>query len=372
MAIDLRHLRYFAAVAEDGQVSRAARTLYMTQPALSQALRHLELELGVALFVRHPRGVTLTRAGEDVLARARETLAAADSVLAAAAAHQRGRQGELIVGALPETFAFLEQPLLLLRRARPDLRVEVRALDFATQESAVRQREIDIAVVAAPDPDLSTFVLDRRPLVLAMSPSHPLAVKHQISVADLGDAVFPRAHKDVPERWADAFWLTRERGARPRLTDQAAVSASQVLPLIVNGQCVSPSMTYLTDTHTGGFVLARPLVDAEPMSTAFTWTKRTSAVAAFVEVLACARENGQLVAARRSRLVRSALPRTENPFALPQRNEGFRQTLTRWRSGASTQTRTAPALCSRSAWRRQGHAHDGRSCRPLRARRIGH
>jgi DNA-binding transcriptional LysR family regulator len=295
MAIDLRHLRYFAAVADDGQVSRAARTLYMTQPALSQALRHLEAELGVTLFTRHPRGVTLTRAGADVLVQARETIAAADSVLAVAAAHHRGQQRELIVGAMVETFPFLEEPLRLFRRARPDIRLHVRALDFATQESALRGREVDIAVVVAPAPDLQSFVLGSRPLVLAMSSGHPLAVKQQISLADLDDAVFPAAHKDVPERWADAFWLTQERGARPRLTTETAVSAAQVLPLIVNGQCVSPSMTYLTNAY-AGLVVARPLVGVEPMSIAVTWTKRTSASAALVDVLACAREHGQLAA----------------------------------------------------------------------------
>ena len=67
MAVELRHLRYFAAVAEHGQVSRAARALYLTQPALSQALSQLERNLGFALFERMPHGMQLTPAGREVL-----------------------------------------------------------------------------------------------------------------------------------------------------------------------------------------------------------------------------------------------------------------------------------------------------------------
>src|SRR3954471_12227484 len=94
MAIELRHVRYLAAAAEAGQVSLAARRLHIAQPALSQAIRGLERELGTALLHRHARGVELTEAGEAFLARARTAIVAVDEAIEAA----RSRSECLSVG----------------------------------------------------------------------------------------------------------------------------------------------------------------------------------------------------------------------------------------------------------------------------------
>src|SRR3954451_9157492 len=94
MGVELRHVRYLAAAAEAGQVSLAARRLHMAQPALSQALRGLERELGVALLHRHARGVELTDAGEAFLAKARIAIAATDEAIQAA----RRLRDQLVIG----------------------------------------------------------------------------------------------------------------------------------------------------------------------------------------------------------------------------------------------------------------------------------
>src|SRR3712207_9457166 len=95
MAIELRLLRYFAVVAEERHVGKAAARLYISQPALSQQIRALEEQVGLPLFVRHARGVELTDAGEILLQEARAVLGGSDRLEAAAEELRRGRAGRL-------------------------------------------------------------------------------------------------------------------------------------------------------------------------------------------------------------------------------------------------------------------------------------
>lgn len=97
-SVELRQLRYLVAIAEEGNLGRAARRLFVSQPALSYALKELETELGVKLFDRHAGGVRATAAGEDVVAEAREALRQAERVVEAAGRHLRAATGVLRVG----------------------------------------------------------------------------------------------------------------------------------------------------------------------------------------------------------------------------------------------------------------------------------
>jgi DNA-binding transcriptional LysR family regulator len=292
MAVDLQHLRYFAAVAEEGQVSRAAQRLYVTQPALSQAVRRLERDVGVELFARHSHGVALTAAGEDVLVEARAALAAADRVVAAAAAHKRGQGGALVVGALPDAVEMLGEPLATFRRARPDISVEVRLCSFSDQESALRDRVVDMALLWAPAADFNVFELSRQPLMLAMCTNHRLAHQPSVTIDDLDGEVFPGIHPDVPASWSDRYWLTEERGAPPRVTEVPATTSMQVILQVFNGRCVSPAPADLTDRHAHGLIVAKPILNIAPLTFGFAWTQTTAAVSAFVETLRCTHEAG--------------------------------------------------------------------------------
>src|SRR5258708_16865814 len=96
--MELRHLRYFVAVAHEGHITRAAEKLHMQQPPLSQQIKALEEEIDAALFVRHPRGVTLTDAGRSFLADAEAVLAAVHRAAAPARRTARGATGRIAVG----------------------------------------------------------------------------------------------------------------------------------------------------------------------------------------------------------------------------------------------------------------------------------
>src|SRR6201999_3523498 len=98
MAMELRHLRYFVAVAAEGHITRAAERLGIQQPPLSQQIRALETELDVQLFRRHPKGVELTQAGTALLAEARDILRQVDHAVTAVRRTARGEAGRIGIG----------------------------------------------------------------------------------------------------------------------------------------------------------------------------------------------------------------------------------------------------------------------------------
>src|SRR5688572_11505218 len=121
MAIELRLLRYFAAVAEERHVGHAAARLFISQPALSQQIRSLEEQVGVPLFVRHPRGVELTEAGEVLLEEARALLGESERLEATVEDLRRGRTAGVRVGLPPGLPRSLFPELLAaLREREPD------------------------------------------------------------------------------------------------------------------------------------------------------------------------------------------------------------------------------------------------------------
>jgi DNA-binding transcriptional LysR family regulator len=187
MDVELRHLRYFVAVAEAQSFSRAATRLRITQPALSRQVRDLEVELGVRLFERAGRQVTLTGEGDDLLRRSRELLAGAEALGERARAFQGGAAGILRLGATPQTLqSLLARFLVGYRRAWPG--VDVRLTEDGGVEllGRVERGELNLAIGQMP-PDES---LRGRPLfplqVLAvMAHGHRLGRRSTIEASEL-------------------------------------------------------------------------------------------------------------------------------------------------------------------------------------------
>ncbi len=152
MAVDLRQLRYLVAVADAGSVSGAARSLYITQPALSIALRNLEREVGVPLLNRHRRGVDLTPAGVAFLARAQLALQHVDEATVIArrvGTHPTG--GEITIGLLPATFSRIPRALLTaFSTERPGLRVTYRELSYIGHTRDLLTGTVDAAFLWPP------------------------------------------------------------------------------------------------------------------------------------------------------------------------------------------------------------------------------
>lgn len=176
--MELRHLRYFVSVAELGSVSRASEKLFVAQPALSAQIRQLEEEVGVPLFVRLPRGVRLTAAGESFLEDARIILSRTLQAARRARSREQDQQQVFRIGLVPSaTHGWLPAVLNRLREEGHGLRVEVRELITSRQLQALRDNEIEIGL-GRPGPGLDErFVLAviDDPYCLALPQGHPLA-----------------------------------------------------------------------------------------------------------------------------------------------------------------------------------------------------
>src|SRR4029078_2770753 len=176
--LELRHLRYFIAVAEELHFGRAARKLGITQPPLSLQIQRLEAELGVQLFERTNRRVQLTPAGKTLLEEGRHVVSAFSSATDAARRAARGETGSLTV-AFAASVMFLSLPRIIRRfRAQfPSVRLELRELPPGSQIVALRNGELDIGFLREPPPDaeLTTETVMREELLLALSTRHALA-----------------------------------------------------------------------------------------------------------------------------------------------------------------------------------------------------
>jgi DNA-binding transcriptional LysR family regulator len=191
--MELRHLRYFLAVAQHGHFGRAAESLGIRQPPLSQQIQALEGELGVQLFVRSHRGSELTPAGEAFAEHARHCLAAAESARSEAQRVARGDSGHLVIGFLPSAFdTVLPKVLATFTRRWP--RVALEPVEFTLTSQAIselRRGSVDwvigrplIATASSEDDLLALRLTDDR-ISVVLPKSHPLASRSRISPASL-------------------------------------------------------------------------------------------------------------------------------------------------------------------------------------------
>jgi DNA-binding transcriptional LysR family regulator len=190
---ELRHLRYFVAVAQELSFSRAADRLHMAQSPLSAAIRQLERELGVRLFERTTRSVRLTAAGERLLERGVPALAAVEDALADAARAGRGVVGTLRLGCSPAARHELRPALLARVRAElPDVAVEVSEATSGALRRELLGGRLDAALVfcAEPTPGVARQVVSNDALHVLMRASHPLAARADVTLAELARGRF--------------------------------------------------------------------------------------------------------------------------------------------------------------------------------------
>jgi len=198
--IELRHLRNFVAIAEEGSFTRAAERLWVAQPGLSAQIRRLEAELDVRLFERRPRGVNLTEAGTLFLERARATLAAADAASSTGSDLKGGVAGTLRVG-LATPARWKGTGALLERFARERDGVELTVLEGygGTLWHDLRDSRLDavIAPSSFESPDLRTLKLGTEPWVVLLAEGHRLAGRGPVEPWQLqGEQIAVTAHRD--------------------------------------------------------------------------------------------------------------------------------------------------------------------------------
>lgn len=223
--LELRHLRYFVAVAEELHFGRAAQRLGMAQPPLSQQIQRLEQIIGARLFERTSRRVQLTDAGNALLPDARRLLAGAAAALLAARRAGRGEQGELRV-AFAATVMFLALPEIIraFRDRFPGVHLDLREMPTGPQLAGIKAGEIDIGFVREPEPDpeLEIVTVMREPLRIAVPKGHPLASRATISVRHLADEPFVLFPAELaPGLHAQVMALCRAAGFTPRVVEES-------------------------------------------------------------------------------------------------------------------------------------------------------
>jgi len=191
--IELRHLRYFLAVAEELNFSRAALRLHISQPPLSQQIREMEERLETKLFMRSKRKVELTNAGRALVPYAKKLLREMENGLWAAHAAGKGQLDELRIGTIfsaPLVPAF-GKSIQHFRNAYPSVRLVIQEMRHAQHVKALNNNEIDLAFTwqIAPliDKKFKSVILSVDPLYLCLPATHRLAIKKQISIADLAE-----------------------------------------------------------------------------------------------------------------------------------------------------------------------------------------
>ena len=194
--MDLRHLRYFVAVAEERHFSRAAQRLHVSQPPLSQQIQALETELGVPLFTRGRGGVQRTAAGDALLPLARGILDAVEHAMTQTRRVGRGETGRLTVG-FAGSMPFTDiMPRLLrdYRAAWPQVTLDLREQPSQAQIDDLLAHRLDLGFIRPTtlmhDARLATLVVQREPLLAAVHSDHPLAAQARVSLADLRDQPF--------------------------------------------------------------------------------------------------------------------------------------------------------------------------------------
>jgi len=240
--MELRHLRYFIAVAEWKGFSHAARRLYISQSAISGQISDLENEIGVQLLLRNRRQVTLTDAGQVFLEEAKKVLAAADNAIESARRAIRGQVGNLRIGFFTNGIGvFFSSLIREFRKTHPDVKLSLFEMSARLQMEALVNNEIDIAFTRELDPQftaaLTSELLFTEPLVAVLPRDHPLAGA-PVELSDLASEQFVLIEREAwPTLFDSIITLCSSAGFSPQIANTAARWPA-VLALVEAGEGV--------------------------------------------------------------------------------------------------------------------------------------
>lgn len=191
--MDVRQLRYFLAVANEGSFSKASEALHLTQPTLSKVIKQLEDELGVMLFDRSTRHSQLTDAGEVLRAQAGMILKSVEQVHGSLAELTSGTKGSLILGLPPVVGSSIFPPLIsAFRKSHPQMEIHLVEEGSKQIERLVLEGRLDLGAIVLPasGTDFELMPLAKHELKLVVQRSHPLAAEESVSLRQLRDQAF--------------------------------------------------------------------------------------------------------------------------------------------------------------------------------------
>jgi DNA-binding transcriptional LysR family regulator len=296
--LDLRLLRYFQTVAEEGHMTRAAARLGLQQPPLSQQIKALEVQLGLQLFERHPKGVRLTEAGRLLKVEVDKILRDMADMQQRMSRLAQGEQGRVTVGFTSSAAAHRFTPAALreCRRRYPDITLELSEANAADITAAVLAHRLDCGLIRVPvaqPAELQFEILFREPVMLALPVDHHLLqgrpAKPCLSLVDLHDEPLILARRPgAPGLYANLLAQCEALGVKPRIAAEVDRMMSN-LNLVAAGAGISVVPASMQGTHPEAIVYC-PLKEATLLDAPMTLVRRraapTGAVATFLALLA--------------------------------------------------------------------------------------
>jgi DNA-binding transcriptional LysR family regulator len=274
MDIDTRLLRYFAAVAEEGNLTRAAERLFVSQPALTKQVKQLEAQLGVQLFTRSRAGMALTEPGRTLAERVPDLLTSWDRLqretkAAASRAAKVLRVGFLASAANEAT----PQIINAFTTRRSGWRVEMRQASWSNPTAGLADGDVDAALLRLPFPGqdaLSVKVLFAEPRCVALPSAHPLATRDEIPFQDLWDEPFVAAPAETG--WWRDYWLAiDERDGHPARIGAVTELPDDWLSAIANGYGVALAPESAARFYARPGVVYRPVTGISPTQVGVAW-----------------------------------------------------------------------------------------------------
>ncbi len=275
--MELRHLRYFNAVAEALNFTRAAEKLRVAQPALSRQIKALEDELGVQLLDRNRQRVLLTDAGRLFLDHVRRILEQVAIATHAVREVGTGAAGELrIAHDWRLSSNLVSRAVVEYRKRYPGVEVALRDLPMADQLAALHARRIHLGFIASgflgPDQQLTARLIQHTEIVVLVPSEHPFAGRKQVALAELSDAEWISV--DTPDNSYRAFLqqLCRNAGFTPRFSRATANQQQAIIGLVAAGMgiALAPRIA-LTREHPAVTILA---TDCDPIDICAAWNAR--------------------------------------------------------------------------------------------------
>ncbi|MFM0312017.1 LysR family transcriptional regulator [Paraburkholderia sp. RL17-383-BIF-A] len=294
--MELRHLRYFLAVAEEGQFTRAAERLAMQQPPLSQQIRTLEEEIGFELFVRMPRGVTLTPAGQAFAEDAQRLLQNLQQSVDKASRIARGELGTMSIGLTSSAafHPFTTEAIRAFRKVCPEVAVELAELNAAEIIERLAAGQIQAAFLRKPveaREGVAFELLLDEPMVVVLPVGHPLLKgkkRPHVSLKALAHEDFILVRRPgAPGMYADILAACRQAGFVPRIAREVPrmLSGINLVAAGLGVTLVPASMQRYDPVGTVYCTLANPSKLSAPLHLAYPAALHNSAATRFIQLV---------------------------------------------------------------------------------------
>src|SRR5215472_17033465 len=294
MDIDTRLLRYFAAVAAEGNLTRAAAQLFVSQSALTKQIKQLESQLGVRLFTRSRTGMTLTAAGQALASATPAVLACWDQALAQTKAAASRAARVLRVGFMSSAANEATQQIIAaFARRRPGWRVDMQQATWSDPTAGLARGDVDVALLRLPFPgqdELRIEVLLTEPRWVALPAAHPLAARDQICFADLWDEPFIAAPAETG-CWRDYWLATDEREGHPVRIGAVTDQPDAWLTAIANGDGIALAPESAARYYARPGITYRPVTGITPSQVGVAWPPTSDNNPIVQDFVRCCLEN---------------------------------------------------------------------------------